>query len=167
MTDSAVVPPGAAVSAAGDEVAALQNALALERAKNEVLLEQVLKAEDSLADKDLEGFSDVVANEDREFWRGQLLENREAAVGTLTRLRCRVKSVADVPPVAVPPSQPKPLHNRETVKPAVADKGYAGPAVDGGAAAKLRNRAQEIAKRDGCSFSVAFRRAELESGEVH
>jgi hypothetical protein len=29
-------------------------------------------------------------------------------------------------------------------------------------AAKIRNRAQEIARRDGCSFTVAFRAAESE-----
>ena len=29
-------------------------------------------------------------------------------------------------------------------------------------AAKIRNRAQEIARRDGCSFTVAFRAAENE-----
>ena len=69
-----------------------------------------------------------------------------------------------VPPVAVPPvAMPKPLHNRETAKPAVAEKGAAG---GGDRAAKLRNRAQEISRRDGCSFTVAFRAAENEMGEV-
>ncbi len=43
------MPHGATASVAGDEVAAQQKALALEQAKNEVLHEQVLKAEDSLA----------------------------------------------------------------------------------------------------------------------
>ena len=32
-------------------------------------------------------------------------------------------------------------------------------------AAKLRNRAQEITRRDGCSFTVAFRAAEQELGQ--
>ena len=154
---------GGAVAEAG--VTELQEALALEKAKNEVLMEQILKSENALADKDTEGFEDVIPNEDRGFWRGQLLENREAAVGILNRMRERVAAAAKaeaapgtaaVPPVAVP----KPLHNRETAKPAVAEKGAAG---GGDRAAKICNRAQEIAHAIGCSFTEAFRRAERES----
>ena len=153
---------GADVSALNAEIASLQEALALERAKNEVLLEQCLKTEDNLADKDIDGFSDVIPNDDRAFWRGQLLENREAAVGILNRMRERAKPAPEAKPGAAP-SQPQPLHNRAAAKPAVAEKGGTG-GVD--RAAKLRNRAQEIARRDGCSFTAAFRLAEQEYGEV-
>ena len=157
-----------------ESVKTLEEALALEKAKNEVLMEQILKSENTLAEKDVEGFADVIPNEDRGFWRGQFLENREAAVGILNRMRERVTpaakteaavAAAAVPPVAVPPvAVPKPLHNREAAKPAVAEKGSAG---GGDRAAKIRNRAQEIAHAIGCSFTEAFRRAERESGEVH
>ena len=150
---------GADVDALNGQIASLQEALALERAKNEVLLEQCLKTEDALADKDVEGFADVIPNDDRDFWRGQLLENRESAVGILSRMRERAKP-ADGKPAAAP-AQPQPLHNRATAKPAVAEKGGAG---GGDRAAKLRNRAQEIARRDGCSFTAAFRLAEQEIG---
>ena len=149
---------GADVNALNAEIASLQEALALERAKNEVLLEQCLKTEDNLADKDIDGFSDVIPNDDRAFWRGQLLENREAAVGILNRMRERSKPAPEVKPAGAP-AQPQPLHNRSTAKPAVAERGGAG-GVD--RAAKLRNRAQEIARRDGCSFTAAFRLAEQE-----
>ena len=154
-----------------ERVKSLEEALSVEKAKNEVLMEQILKAENGLAEKDVEGFADVIPNEDREFWRGQFLENREAAVGILNRMRERVApaaktetapAAAAVPPVAVPPVvTPKPLHNRETAKPAVAEKGAAG---GGDRAAKLRNRAQEISRLNGCSFTVAFRCAEQEFG---
>ena len=159
MPNPAVAPAagGADVNALNAEIASLQEALALERAKNEVLLEQCLKAEDSLADKDVEGYSDVIPNEDRDFWRGQLLENRVSAVGILNRMRGRAKQPESG---AVAPAQPKPLHNRETARPAVAAAG--GAAGGGEKAAKLRNRAQEIARRDGCSFTAAFRLAEQE-----
>ena len=149
-----------------DRVKSLEEALATEKAKNEVLMEQILKAENGLAEKDVEGFADVIPNEDREFWRGQFLENRENATAILNRMRGRVAPtakteaatvVAAVPPVAVP----KPLHNRETAKPAVAEKGAVG---GGDRAAKLRNRAQEIARLNGCAFTVAFRAAEQELG---
>ena len=119
-----------------DRVKELEEALATEKARNEVLMEQILKSENTLAEKDVEGFADVIPNEDREFWRGQFLENREAAVGILNRMRGRVAPAAKteaavaagaVPPVAVPPvAAPKPLHNRETAKSAVAEKGAAG-----------------------------------------
>ena len=154
-----------------ERVKSLEEALSLEKAKNEVLMEQVLKSENTLAEKDLEGFADVIPNEDRAFWRGQLLENREIATGILNRMRGRVTpavkteaapAAVAVPPVAVPPvAVTKPLHNRETAKPAVAEKGAAG---GGDRAAKLRNRAQEISRLNGCSFTVAFRAAEQEFG---
>lgn len=158
---SGVVTP-AAGGANCDElnaaIARLQEELALERAKNEVLLEQCLKTEDALADKDVEGFADVIPNDDRAFWRGQLLENRESAVGILNRMRERAKPAPEAKSGAAS-AQPQPLHNRAAAKPAVAEKGGAG-GVD--RAAKLRNRAQEIARRDGCSFTAAFRLAEQE-----
>jgi len=161
MPNPAVAPAagGADVNTLNGEIASLQEALALERAKNEVLLEQCLKTEDALADKDVEGFADVIPNDDRAFWRGQLLENRESAVGILNRMRERAKPAPEAKPGAAPAQQPQPLHNRAAAKPAVAERGGAG-GVD--RAAKLRNRAQEIARRDGCSFTAAFRLAEQE-----
>lgn len=155
---------GADCDALNARIESLQDELAMERAKNEVLLEQVLKAEDGLAEKDVESFGDVIQNEDRDFWRGQFLENREAAVGILNRMRERAKPPTEVKPAAdgkpaAAPAQPQPLHNRAAAKPAVAERGGAG-GVD--RAARLRNRAQEIARRDGCSFTAAFRLAEQE-----
>ena len=159
---------GAAGEGVDERVKSLEEALSLEKAKNEVLMEQVLKSENTLAEKDLEGFADVIPNEDRAFWRGQLLENRENATGMLNRMRERVTpapaakaEAAPAAPAAPAAAAPKPLHNRETAKPAVAEKGAASPADK---AAKIRNRAQEIARRDGCSFTVAFRAAENEFG---
>lgn len=146
-----------------ERVKSLEEALSLEKAKNEVLMEQVLKSENTLAEKDVEGYSDVIPNEDRDFWRGQLLENREAAVGILNRMRELVTALEKkAPPVVVPPAAPKPLHNREAApRPATVPGAPAGSPAD--KAAKIRNRAQEIARRDGCSFTVAFRAAEQEN----
>ena len=155
-----------------ERVKSLEEALSLEKAKNEVLMEQILKAENGLAEKDVEGFADVIPNEDREFWRGQLLENREIATGMLNRMRGRVapapaaKAEASLAAPAAPAAAaPKPLHNREAApRPASAAGAPAASPAD--KAAKIRNRAQEIARRDGCSFTVAFRAAENEMGEV-
>ncbi len=68
-----------------ERVKALEEALSVEKAKNKVLMEKVLKSENTLAEKYLEGFADVIPNEDRAFWRGQLLENRDNATGMLNR----------------------------------------------------------------------------------
>lgn len=161
-------------------VKSLEEALALEKAKNEVLMEQILKSETTLADKDIEGYGDVIPNEDRDFWRGQLLENRDAAVGVLNRMRERVQPASAAGPSAGSglggPSAgtvtsagsgqaPKPLHNREAA-PRPSSVQAASGTAPGDRAAKIRNRAQEIARKDGCSFTVAFRAAEQELGEV-
>ena len=161
---------GAAGEGVDERVKSLEEALSLEKAKNEVLMEQVLKSENTLAEKDLEGFADVIPNEDRAFWRGQLLENRENAAAILNRMRERLtpapaaKAEAAPAAAAAPTGAPKPLHNRETApRPASAAGAPAASPAD--KAAKIRNRAQEIARRDGCSFTVAFRAAENEMGE--
>ena len=152
-------------------VKSLEEALVLEKAKNEVLMEQILKSETTLADKDIEGYADVIPNEDRDFWRGQLLENRVSVVGVLNRMRERVtpapaaKAGEGGPSAGSGQAALKPLHNRETApRP---NSGHAAPATaPGDRAARIRNRAQQIARKDGCSFTVAFRAAEQELGEV-
>jgi len=159
---------GAASEGLDERVKSLEEALSLEKAKNEVLMEQVLKSENTLAEKDLDGFADVIPNEDRAFWRGQLLENRDNATGLLNRMRERLTpapaakaEAAPAAPAAPPAAAPKPLHNRETA-PRPASATGAPTASPADKASKIRNRAQEIARLNGCSFTVAFRAAEQE-----
>ena len=162
---------GAAGEGVDERVKSLEEALSLEKAKNEVLMEQVLKSENTLAEKDLEGFADVIPNEDRAFWRGQLLENRENTTGMLNRMRERVTpapaakaEAAPAAPAAPAPAAPKPLHNREAAPRPGSVQGTPA-ATPGDQAAKIRNRAQEISRLNGCSFTVAFRAAEQEFGK--
>ena len=131
-------------------VTELEAALSEEQDKNAVLVQQVVEAEDNIANRDVEAFADVIDAEDKEFFRERLIENREATLGLLNRMRSRKTAVVEV----VAPAA-KPLHNR-------AAAGDPAPRKDDEQSAKLRNRAQEIAKRDGCGFLVAFRRAEVE-----
>lgn len=151
-------------ASADDVIAALENELAMEQAKNAVLLEKLLAYEDDMVDTRLEEFSDVIPNEDREYWRGQFLENNQAASEFLGRLRNRMQQ-ADPAAGGVPPAKaaPRPLHNRAA---APMPKGPAGvgvsPSAEQDLAAKIRNRAQEIANRDRVSFTMAFSRAERE-----
>jgi hypothetical protein len=152
-------------------VAALENELALERAKNAVLLEKLLATEDEMADTRLAEFGDVIPNEDREYWRGQFMENSKAASEFLGRLRNRMQgapaaAAGEKPVVGVVPAArpaPRPLHNRATAPmPKGAPGAGVAPSADPDLAAKIRNRAQEIANRDRVSFTAAFSRAERE-----
>ena len=142
-------------------VAALENELALERAKNAVLLEKLLATEDEMADTRLSEFADVIPNEDRNYWRGQFLENSKAASEFLCRLRNRIEAPAGG---AAPAKQaPRPLHNRAAAPMPKSSPGAGvAPSAEQDLAAKIRNRAQEIANRDRISFTAAFSRAERE-----
>ena len=142
-------------------VAALENELALERAKNAVLLEKLLATEDEMADTRLSEFADVIPNEDRDYWRGQFLENSKAASEFLGRLRNRIEAPASG---SAPAKQaPRPLHNRAAAPmPKSAPGAGVVPSAEQDLAAKIRNRAQEIANRDRISFTAAFSRAERE-----
>ena len=142
-------------------VAALENELALERAKNAVLLEKLLATEDEMADTRLSEFADVIPNEDRNYWRGQFLENSKAASEFLCRLRNRIEAPASG---SAPAKQaPRPMHNRAAAPMPKSSPGAGvAPSAEQDLAAKIRNRAQEIANRDRISFTAAFSRAERE-----
>jgi hypothetical protein len=133
-------------------VEALENQLRDEIAKNEILVQQVVEAEDTIANRDVEAFAEVIDPEDKEYWRERMIENREATLAVLNRMRTKRTAPAEKEPA---PAKGKPLHNR-TAAPDPA------PRQGEEMALKLRNRAQEIVKRDGCGYLVAFRRAEVE-----
>jgi len=156
----------------GTEVEQLANALRFEKAKNEVLLGEVVALEDAVVNRCMEDFDAVVSDETREFWREQLLTNREAATTALTEL-ARAKQGLAAGGAGGAATTRRPLHNRSVARP-VAPAGVGGGGVGGGAtpaaseaddrAAKIRNRAHEISKVERVPFSAAFRRAEREVG---
>jgi hypothetical protein len=143
-----------------ERIAILQAELDDEKSKNEILMAQVLKAEDALLEKDLESVGEVIANEDREFWREQLLENREVALGMLNRMKEKVARSEDVSGKEEKEvSVNEPLHNRKIAGQKMPVQGSVEKKVSEG---MLRNRAQEIAARDKCTYTEAFRKAESE-----
>jgi hypothetical protein len=152
--------PAGGAGATG-EIERLVNALRFEKAKNEVLLGEVVALEDAVVNRCMADFDAVVSDETREFWRQQLLTNREAATTALTELANAKKVAAPAAPAARAP-----MHNRATARPvAPAVVGGGGTDVDAdGKAAKIRNRAHEICGAERVPFSAAFRRAELEIG---
>lgn len=143
---------GAAAGAGKVEVTveSLGGELAVERAKNEVLLKEVVTLEEELANRDLEEFAGVISDQSREYWRGQLLTNRKAAKSVLAEL------------AAGKAAAPAVVHNRATARPVIPGAAGEPAAANKGAAARIRNRAQEIVAAERVPFSAAFKRAEQE-----
>jgi hypothetical protein len=133
-------------------VTELEAALSEEQDKNAVLVQQVVEAEDTIANREVESFADVIDPEDKEFFRERLIENRDATLAVLNRMRAKRSVPAEK---ETTPEKGKPLHNRSAAPDPAPRQGEE-------MALKLRNRAQEIVKRDGCGYLVAFRRAEVE-----
>ncbi len=136
----------------GRDIETLTNALRFEREKNEVLLNEVVVLEDELVNRQLADFEGVISDETRDFWREQLLSNREAATAALNELQ-QAKSQGA--------STRRPLHNRQTARPV--PPGQSGRTAEADSAAvKIRNRAHELCKAERIPFSTAFKRAEKE-----
>ncbi len=134
---------------------ALANALRFEREKNKVLLDEVISLEDALVNRQMEEFDAVISDDTREFWREQLLANREKAETALRELaQAKAADGGDG-------NRRRPLHNRQTARPVRPGDREAGGAAEG-KAVKIRNRAHELSKTEGIPFSTAFRRAEKE-----
>ena len=158
---------GKDVGATG-EVERLANALRFEQAKNQVLLGEVIALEDEVVNRAMTDFDAVVSDETREFWREQLLSNREMATTALGEL-ARAKAGGTAGGAAGAGTR-RPLHNRALARPVVpgvasGSEGQGSAAgVSDDRAAKIRNRAHEISRADRVPFSAAFRRAEREFG---
>jgi len=133
-------------------VEALEAQLLEEQDKNAVLVQQVVEAEDNIANREVESFAEVIDPEDKEYWRERMIENRDTTLAVLNRMKA--KRCAQ-PGKECAPTKGKPLHNR-------GEAPDHSPRQSEDMALKLRNRAQEIVKRDGCGYLVAFRRAESE-----
>ena len=168
-TDGAAGAAGTVV--AGAEVERLSNALRFERAKNEVLLGEVIALEDEVVNRCMADFDAVVSDETREFWREQLLSNRDMASAALTELARAKQGLVVASGAGGAAVTRRPLHNRSLARPmapAVVGGGAGGGGGSPGAndaddrAAKIRNRAHEISKAERLPFSAAFSRAERE-----
>jgi len=170
-TDKKLSPVDAGDSKGGADLEALMNSLRLEREKNEVLLAEVVALEDELVNRQLGDFAGVISEQSKDFWREQLLSNRDSAVMALEELREAKAAVAAAGVKDSGALSRRPLHNRETARP-VSRSGVMGQstsvAVDADSVAvRIRNRAQELSKAERIPFSTAFQRAEKEiCGEV-
>lgn len=131
------------------EIGRLQEALNFERMKNQVLIEQLISLEDQIAAGDAERFADVIPEEDKEYWAGQLVSNRESAIGALERIRNRMAQLS-VPPSANPapavPSAAPAAPAAPAAAPAASVAAPAAPAAAPAAPPKpLHNRSAKAA----------------------
>jgi hypothetical protein len=149
----------------GKNVEELTVALANRTTERDMLASQMVVLEDELVNHSLEEFEAVISDATREYWRGQLLENRSETITVLREIVGRLQaSEAGGAASGAAGGIRRPLHNRSQARPAVPREVGAG---DGAAAtderaAKIRNRAHEISRADRVAFPVAFRRAEME-----
>jgi hypothetical protein len=132
--------------------------------KYDALLSDAVTLEDKLANRDLEFFDKVVPAETKEFWREQLLANREGAVKVLEGMKA-------APPPALAPAKPAepaqpprvPLRNRLVDQPkSIADLSGDPPPIEAKRATAIRNRAHELRKSEQVPWGEAFARAEKE-----
>jgi hypothetical protein len=147
------------------EAKELEKALKFEQAKVKLLVNEVIGLEDEIVNRMLGDFGNVVNADSREYWRGQLLENRAEASKALATMAGLVGGGKPAGGgTSATGSVRQPLHNRALSRPA--PRSATGEAAQGTADAKtaglVRNRAQEIARAERIPFTVAFRRAERE-----
>jgi hypothetical protein len=147
------------------EAKELEKALKFEQAKVKLLVNEVIGLEDEIVNRMLVDFGNVVNADTREYWRGQLLENRAEASKALATMAGLVGGGKPAGGgTSATGSVRQPLHNRALSRPA--PRSATGEAAQGAADAKtaglVRNRAQEIARTERIPFTVAFRRAERE-----
>jgi hypothetical protein len=138
----------------------LQNSLTKAIGERDALQGKLTAADEAVVEGHLVEFAGVISNDNREFWKGQLLANRAAALVALKDV-LRQKAEGSKPPADGGAAR-RPLHNREAAKPVVPAADGSGNPSEEGKAVKIRNRAHEIAAAEGCAFGVAFRRAERE-----
>lgn len=143
-------------------ITVLVNLIANLQEKYEGVLQDAVAMEDSMTNRDIADFSDVIDEASAPFWKEQILQNRKGAIDALSALRARVQAE-----VTAPTESPRtiPLRNRlvaiERTVATVAVPAEVTKAVQSAASA-IRNRAHEIAKTQNIPFITAFSRAEKE-----
>ena len=127
--------------------------------KYDALLSDTVAMEDKVANRDLEDFKDVIATGNEDFWRDQLLANRERTISVLSDLRAAAKPAAAAPAA---PAPRVPLRNRLVDQPRSLGELTGGPIPDVARAVAIRNRAHDLRKAERLPWSEAFARAEKE-----
>ena len=148
-------------------ITALVQLIAQLQQKYDALLADAVELEDKVANRDLQDFDDLITPETSDFWKAQLLRNRDESINILLGLR---QARGAQPPVAAPAPepepepQPKPLFRNRLINPVrtMSEIAEETPAASTTRAVKIRNRAQEIRTTEKIPYALAFARAEKE-----
>ena len=133
--------------------------------KYDALLADAVEMEDKIANRDILDFQDLIPPETQEFWKAQLLRNREGALNVLAVIRNAFASRrAPVQPLALPEPEARPLFRNRLLNPVrtMTELAEETPAVTTTRAVKIRNRAQETRSKESIPYALAFARAEKE-----
>ena len=147
-------------------ITALVQLIAQLQQKYDALLADAVELEDKVANRDLQDFDDLITPETSDFWKAQLLRNRDESINILLGLRqARGAQPAAAPaPEPEPEPQPKPLFRNRLINPVrtMSEIAEETPAASTTRAVKIRNRAQEIRTTEKIPYALAFARAEKE-----
>ena len=147
-------------------ITALVQLIAQLQQKYDALLADAVELEDKVANRDLQDFDDLITPETSDFWKAQLLRNRDESINILLGLRQArgAQPVTAPAPEPEPEPQPKPLFRNRLINPVrtMSEIAEETPAASTTRAVKIRNRAQEIRATEKIPYALAFARAEKE-----
>ena len=140
-----------------DVIAGLLAVIANLSEKYEALLGEAAGQEAEVANRILADYQDRIPEGTADFWRDQLLANRQATVAVLDKLP---KPAAPAPK----PPAPEPLRNRVPADPGREPVPAEPKQPDNAArAVTIRNRAHQIAREQNVPWNIAFERAAAEA----
>lgn len=145
-----------------NKLAELTAAEATLRNRNQELETRVSGLEKERVEADLAAYSDVIPEQDREVFAGLLNSNRTATLKVLAASRAKIEEAGKN---AGQPEGGSKLLNTEVISrkhPGEQPAGVGNDAKETARAAKIRNRASEIANKEGVTWATAWNRAEAE-----
>ena len=147
-------------------ITALVQLIAQLQQKYDALLADAVELEDRVANRDVQDFEDLITPESRDFWKEQLIRNRDGSINILLGLRAAKLAEQPQPaPEPEPEKAPRTTFRNRLINPVrtmsdLAEEGTSAATTI--RAVKIRNRAQEIRFREKVPYALAFARAEKE-----
>ena len=129
--------------------------------KYDALLSDATTLQGQLTNRDLQDFAELIKPENEDFWRSQLLTNREQTLIVLQGMHDAATVIADTTHKPAPVRIPLANRIAAQTKSLVELAGGAN-AADNNRAVAIRNRAHELTKTEKLPWSEAFQRAEKE-----
>ena len=148
-----------------ETIQALVGLIAGLQQKYDALLADAVELEDKVANRDLQDFENVITPDSKDFWKEQLLRNREGTLNVLAGIRHAQETRLPEPqPEPQPDPEKRTLFRNRLINPVrtMTELAEETPAVSISRAVKIRNRAQELRSQEKIPYALAFARAEKE-----